>query len=131
MLAENIRAGYDPVKNTNWASPWPTNHGFFLSSYVCENRTCAAGKVDYRRANDGSQEPYRLEAINSSRDQAEGEAPWPSSLHPGGVHTAFADGHIHFLSDQVDGAVYAALVSPQGMMIRGPLAQAKLSASDF
>lgn len=131
MLAENIRAGYDPVRNTSWASPWPANNGFFLSSYVCENRSCAAGKVDYRRANDSSQEPYRLEAINSSRDQAESEAPWPSSLHPGGVHTAFADGHIHFLSEQIDGAVYAALVSPQGMLIRGPLAQVKLSAGDY
>jgi len=131
MLSENIRAGYDPAKGTTWASPYPRDISFFVSSYVCENRTCAAGKVDYGRANDHSQEPYRFEAINSSGDQAEGEAPWPSSLHPGGVHTAFADGHIHFLPDQVDGAVYAALVSPQGMLIRGPLAQVTPSGSDY
>jgi prepilin-type N-terminal cleavage/methylation domain-containing protein/prepilin-type processing-associated H-X9-DG protein len=131
MLSENLRAGYDPAKGTSWATPWPTNNAFYVSSYVCENRSCAAGKVDYRRANDSTQDPCRWEAINSSRDQAEGEAPWPSSLHPGGVHTAFADGHIHFLSDQIDGAVYAALISPQGMLIRGPLAQVKLSAGDY
>jgi prepilin-type N-terminal cleavage/methylation domain-containing protein/prepilin-type processing-associated H-X9-DG protein len=131
MMSENLRAGYDPLKDTSWATPWPTNNTFYVSSYVCENRSCAPGKVDYRRANDGSQEPYRLEAINAARDQAEGEAPWPSSLHSGGVHTAFADGHIQFLSEQVEGAVYAALISPQGMLVRGPLAQIKLSGGDF
>jgi prepilin-type N-terminal cleavage/methylation domain-containing protein/prepilin-type processing-associated H-X9-DG protein len=131
MLSENIRAGYDPQKGTSWATPWPTNNAFYVSSYVCENRTCAPGKVDYHRANDSSQDPYRLEAINAARDQAEGEAPWPSSFHPGGVHAAFADGHIHFLSEQVDGAVYAALMSPQGMLVRGPLAQIKVSDGDY
>jgi len=131
MLSENVRAGYDPDKGTTWASPWPWHCSFFLSSYVCENRSCAAGSVDYRRANDRTQEPYRWEAINSSRDQAEGEAPWPSSFHSGGVHVAFADGHLHFLSDQIDGEVYAALISPQGMLIRGPLAQVTLSAADY
>lgn len=131
MLSENLRAGYDPAKGTSWATPWPMNNSFFLSSYVCQDRSCAPGKVDYRRANDSAQEPHRWEAINSSRDQAEGEAPWPSSLHAGGVHAAFADGHIHFLADQIDGAVYAALVSPQVMLIRGPLAQVKLSAGDY
>ncbi|MFH1918372.1 MAG: M56 family metallopeptidase, partial [Planctomycetota bacterium] len=53
------------------------------------------------RANDQGQAPYRLEAINSSLDQAEGEAPWPSSYHPGGVHVVFADGHVNFLSENV------------------------------
>ncbi len=131
MLSENVRAGYNPADGANWATPWPTNHSFFVSSYVCENRRCAAGSVDYRRANDGARDPYRWEAINSSRDQAEGQAPWPSSFHSGGVHSAFADGHVRFLSEQVDGAVYAALASPQGMLIRGPLAQVKLSADDY
>jgi prepilin-type processing-associated H-X9-DG protein len=126
MLSENLRAGYDPAKPaTSWANPWPLNNSFFISSYVCENRCCAAGKVDYQRANAG------WEAINSSCEQAEGEAPWPSSLHPGGVNVAFVDGRIQFLSDQVEGAVYGALISPQGMSIRGPLAQVKLSDGDY
>ncbi len=131
MLSENLRAGYDPAKGTTWASPYPRGISFFVSSYVCENRQCARAMVDYRRANDHTQEPYRFEAINSSQDQAEGEAPWPSSGHIGGVHVTFADGHIHFLSEQVDGAVYAALVSPQGTLIRGPLGQVMLSGSEY
>ena len=131
MLSENVRAGYDPANGTSWASPYPRNISFFLSSYVCENRSCAAGKVDYRRANDCTQDPYRLEAINSSRDQAEGEAPWPSSFHTGGVYVAFADGHLKLLRAQVDGAVYAALISPQGMLVHGPLAQVLLSSDSY
>ena len=134
MLSENIRAGYDPTQAaywSTWASPWPASNSFFLSSYVCENRTCAAGNVNYQFANDRSGDPYRLEAINSSVDQAEGDAPWPSSQHPGGVNVAFCDGHVQFLSDELDGAVYAALVSPRGAKIHGPLAQVILSSDDY
>jgi prepilin-type N-terminal cleavage/methylation domain-containing protein len=129
MLSENVRAGYDPQFNTNWACPLVWRSSFFLSGYVCENLSCAAGKVDYGRANSNTP-PYNLEAINSSFDQAEGEAPWPSAHHAGGVHTAFGDGHIRFLSQTVDGAVYASLVSPQGMLLRGPMAQRPVSSLD-
>ncbi len=131
MLSENIRAGFDPTQGSSWASPWPASNSFCVSSYVCENRTCAAGQVDYLHANNRAKAPYSLEAINSSDDQAEGDAPWPSSLHPGGVNVAFCDGHVQFLSDKVDGAVYAALVSPQGAKIRGPLAQVISSSDDY
>lgn len=131
MLSENIRAGYDPcVKASGWASPYPRSNSFCLSGYVCENLCCSAGSVDYSRAN-GGQAPYRREAINSSLYQAEGEAPWPSSYHPGGVNGMFADGHIQFLSEDIEGGVYAAVMSPQGMLIKGPLAQPLLSDGQY
>lgn len=38
----------------------------------------------------------------------------PSSEHKGGVNTAFADGHVAFLKDGIDYAVYARLMSPDG-----------------
>ncbi len=122
MLAESVRAGYDPLTGATWASPEPRRNSFFLSAYVCENLRCAPGRVDYRRANSG-EPPYHLEAINAARWQAEGEAPWASSFHVGGVHVVFADGRVHFLSDGIEGAVYASLISPQGTKVRGPLAQ--------
>jgi prepilin-type N-terminal cleavage/methylation domain-containing protein/prepilin-type processing-associated H-X9-DG protein len=133
MLSENVRAGYDPSFPTlsNWACPSVRRNSFYVSGYVCENLQCSAGKVDYARANMASTVPYSLEAINSSLDQAEGESPWPSSRHAGGVHVAFADGHIHFLQQTVDGMVYASLVSPQGMLIRGPMAQRPVSSGDY
>jgi prepilin-type N-terminal cleavage/methylation domain-containing protein/prepilin-type processing-associated H-X9-DG protein len=132
MLSENVRVGVDPYSDKGgWAAPWPLYNSFFVSGYVCESLTCSAGSVDYRRANDQGRAPFRLEAINSSLDQPEGEAPWPSSYHPGGVHVVFADGHVDFLSEDVGGGVYASLVSPSGSLIKGPLKQSVLSGGDY
>ncbi|NQT11657.1 MAG: DUF1559 domain-containing protein [Planctomycetes bacterium] len=132
MLSENVRAGFNPYSGKGgWATPWPLHNCFYISGYVCEGLTCAAGSVDYGRANDQGGDPFRLEAINSSLDQPEGEAPWPSSYHPGGVHVAFADGHLDFLSEDVHGDVYASLVSPRGSLIKGPLKQPVLSGGDY
>jgi prepilin-type processing-associated H-X9-DG protein len=127
MLAENIRAGYDPYTQTNWASPHPVNNSFCVSGYVCQGLCCSAGNVDYRKAND----PSTGEAINTGFDQAEGEAPWPSSYHAGGVNVAFGDGRVTFLADEIEGAVYAALVSPQGSKVKGPLAQPVVSDGQY
>jgi prepilin-type N-terminal cleavage/methylation domain-containing protein len=132
MLSENIRVGFDPRSDQGgWASPWPRRNGFFLSAYVCQNLCCSAGNVDYARANERSQDPYRLEGINAARDQAEGEAPWPSSYHPDGVHVVFGDGRMHFLAEDVEGVVYAALISPRGSLIQGPLAQPVVSPDQY
>ncbi len=131
MLSENVRAGFDPATNENWASPRSRRNSFCISGYVCDSLSCSPGDVDYRRANDQGRDPYRLEAINSSLDQPEGQAPWPSSYHPGGVHVVFADGHVDFLSENVEGGVYASLMSPRGSSIKGPLQQPILSAEDY
>jgi prepilin-type N-terminal cleavage/methylation domain-containing protein/prepilin-type processing-associated H-X9-DG protein len=133
LLSENVRAGYDPgPPASNWANPVAWRTCFFVSGYVCQDNDCSAGRVDYARANDHSSAPYKFEAINSSRDQSEGRAPWPSSYHTGGgVHAAFVDGHVQFLSDRIHGAVYAALVSPAGTSIEGPLTQGIVSDADF
>lgn len=134
MIAESIRAGYDPHAPNglpgNWACPLAWRSSFFLSGYVCEDMICAEGNVDYVRAN-SRQTPYASEAINSALDQAEGEAPWASSYHGGGVHVAFCDGRVVFLSEGVDGKVYAALLSPQGTLIKGALAQIVVSGDGF
>ncbi len=131
MLSENVRAGFDPLTGDNWATPFPTRNSFCFSGYVCENLCCSAGNVNYSRANERVEEPYRMEAINSPLDQAEGEAPWPSSYHPGGVHAAFADGRVTFLSEDIEGIVYASLMSPRGSLIQGPLAQPVLSPDQY
>ncbi|HEX7450165.1 MAG TPA: DUF1559 domain-containing protein [Pirellulales bacterium] len=119
MLTENLRAGYDPTVGSTWASPLPWRCCFFLSAYVCDNAKCSPGHVDWKRAN----ERKLLECINPSQALPEGEAPWPSSNHPGGVNAVYCDGHLQFLSEDVDGAVYGALVTPDGLKIHGPLFQ--------
>lgn len=129
MLSENIRAGHDPATGSTWGSPSPLTAGFFCSSYVCENRTCAAGQVFPERSNDHNSEPWRREAINAAIDQPEGRAPWLSSMHPNGiVNAAFADGHVATISELIDGRVFLALVTPQGSRIGGPLRDITVSA---
>lgn len=70
-------------------------------------------------------------AINSGRNEAEGEAPWPNSHHSGGVHFAFGDGRVKFANERIDGRVYASLKSPQGTLISGELRQQLVSGDEF
>jgi len=131
MLSESIHVGYESVHGTNWSTPMPRYNSFIYSAYICKDSKCSAGNVDYGRANDRSQLPYRREAINGDRDQAIGEAPWASSYHPGGVFVAFCDGRVQFMSEDIYGGVYAALMSPQGTLITGPLAQPGPEADEY
>ncbi len=134
MIAESIRSGADPNAHpsmpANWACPLAERSAFYLSGYVCENLNCTPGQVDYRLANSRDL-PYASEAINSARTQAEGEAPWASSWHSGGVYAVFADGHVQFLSEGVDGGIYAALLSPQGGHMTGSLSQSAFVPGDY
>lgn len=122
-LAENVRAGYDPVLGATWATADPRRNTFYFSAYVCQNAQCSPGNVDYARANDHVNLPQKNESINSALTQAEGEAPWPSSFHSGGVNVLYADGHVSFLNDKIGGLVYASLMSPTGGRLVGPLVQ--------
>ncbi len=121
MMSENIHTGFDPTADGNWANPFATRNSFFMSPGICRDLSCSAGSVDYRNANDRSG-PFRLHSINPPV-QIEGESPFASSYHSGGVNVAFLDGRVTFLNEQIDGGVYAALLSPQGSQITGPLAQ--------
>ena len=128
MLSENIRAGYDPEADddgrlTGWGASEPGSIGLFFSGAVCEDESCTEDRIDYARANSSGSEVARREAINAPLDQPEGLAPWASSLHGPLVNAVFADGHTRTLSETIDGAVYAALYSPQGELIGGPLKQ--------
>lgn len=109
MLAENVRAGVDPlVQYTNWANTDPHRTSFYFSSAVCKSLKCSPGNINYALANNASQ------GINASLTQPEG-SPWPSSFHAGdGANFVFADGHLRFISRAIDGQVYAALFTPQG-----------------
>lgn len=127
MITENIRVGVDPfVPGTNWSSPHTRRSRVYFSHRVCQSNTCAAGLVDYSRANSSNH------AVNASRIQPEGEAPWPSSEHAGGVNVVFADGHLSFLDEGIDGRVYASLFSPAGKLVRQlPLDQGIIQDNDF
>lgn len=112
LLAENVRAGFDPTAvRTNWANPDPHRTSFYFNSAVCQSDKCSKGNVNWSLANSGAAQ------INAGLTEAEGAAPWPSSFHPGGANFVFADGHLRFISQDIDGAVYGALFSPQGQRL--------------
>jgi len=52
-----------------------------------------------------------FKVLNSSTSAAVGTLGMPSANHPGGVVTAFCDGHIKFMSDSVQPYVYAQLLT--------------------
>lgn len=117
MLSENVRTGADPASpSANWASNSPYLTSFYIGN-PCANSRCDPGNVDYQRSNTGQS------AINSGLTSPEGSSPYPNSFHSGGVNVAFCDGHVKFISQNIDGGVYAALVSPQGQRLSDALRQ--------
>jgi len=120
MLSENVRTGVNPARFTgNWATSNPYLTSFYIGN-PCRSAACTLGNVDYGLANS------QADSINSGLTQPEGTSPRPNSFHPGGVNMVFCDGRVQFLSQLISGHVYAALVSPQGTMLDGPLMQSAI-----
>lgn len=122
ILSENVRTGYNPGASTNpWLSGWASPNAQLTSFYIgdpCINASCTAGNVNYTLANAGDA------AINSGLKRPEGTSSVPNSFHFGGVNMSFGDGRVQFISQSIDGVVYAAIVSPQGGGLSGtPLSQ--------
>ena len=114
LATENVRVGYNPAKPNDggWAAVLAYQQSFFIGN-PCQNSNCSTGPIKYSLSNAGSN------AINSGLMSPEGSSAVPNSFHPGGVHMAFCDGRVVFLSQNIDGAVYAALASPQGQQMLG------------
>jgi prepilin-type N-terminal cleavage/methylation domain-containing protein/prepilin-type processing-associated H-X9-DG protein len=100
LLAESL---WTPDSSmAGWGSPYPWRNCFFISASVCQNDKCSNGNVNWHLARYSNA---------------------PSSGHPGGMNVVFCDGHLRFVRDTIDGALYAWQTTPQGMTIQGPLAQ--------
>jgi prepilin-type processing-associated H-X9-DG protein len=115
-LSENVRTGYDSATAgaspiARWSSPDPLLTSFYIGT-PCLGGTCLTGQVDYSRANSGDA------AINSGLRRPDGESAVPNSFHTQGVNMSFVDGHVQFVSENIDGSVYASIVSPQGAMLK-------------
>ena len=126
LVSENVRVGYDPINPIrSFADPHPLHCAFYIGN-PCLYGECTAGAVDYARCNRGTSR------INSGLNSPEGKSSVPNSFHVGGVNMAFADAHVQFLSESIDGAVYAALASSQGILLNGtPLQQSTVSGDSF
>lgn len=125
MLAENIRVGADPTyARGSFANPDPLRCAFYFAD-PCLNQRCDSGNVDYSLANAAAAR------INSGLTKPEGFSPVPNSFHAGGVIVALADGSVRFLQETIDGAVYAALLTPQGAQLDGLPLQQSIVGHEF
>jgi len=126
LISENVRAGADPE---NTLHSWGTNNPYLTNFYIgdpCNGGPCVEGNVDYRLANAGTA------AINSGIANPEGSSPRPNSFHGGGVNMGFCDGRVQFVSEKIDGAIYAALASPAGEKLSdSPLRQMIISGGEY
>lgn len=122
LVTENVRVGFDPEDSAGgFASPSPYRCAFYVGN-PCPGGGCRDGVVNYAMSNAGD------DRINSGLNRPEGRTPVPNSFHRGGVHMCYADGHVAFLSESIDGPTYAALASPQGTLLDSlPLQQIVVS----
>ncbi len=125
LIAENVRTGHNPGSSRGgFADPAPKRCAFYIAC-PCPNASCSQGSVDYSTVNSGSMR------INAGLWEPEGKSPIPNSFHHGGVNMAYADGRVSFLSETVDGAIYAALTSPQGIQLDGTVLRQVIVSEEF
>ena len=64
------------------------------------------------------------ENINYAQSfKTEGSFPFANSGHRGGCNFAFCDGAVRFLSESIDGKVYAQIITPAGTTLPPSLRQ--------
>jgi len=157
LVSENIWAGYSlPNQDTgtsvpfvSWAAPHPNFTVFMASDNICggpNHATPGNGQC----INDNSLTPNNqatppdgpgwnsanqvgsYENINYGVNLAEeGNFPYPCSRHSGGVNAVMCDGTGHFISDQVNGIVWAKLITPAGSTLPPIFKQLPVDSSDW
>jgi prepilin-type N-terminal cleavage/methylation domain-containing protein len=119
LFTENLNAGSAPGSSgTSWANPdyhacafiiplpcIPSNNGRYPQNLIFDVPQVNVAKFPGGR-------------INGNPGTADGQSPFPSSLHPGGVSACMADGSARFLNESIDLRVYAYLMTPAGTRYR-------------
>jgi prepilin-type N-terminal cleavage/methylation domain-containing protein/prepilin-type processing-associated H-X9-DG protein len=150
LLGENTLAGFSngsPLSGnipTNWACPFPTFIMFAASDDVCyfggAAGDCASAKLASNGSIDGpgwsfantkGANLYQFINYGQQNLTVEGTAPFVNSGHPSGTNFAFADGAVRFISDSIDGTVYAKIITPQGSRLPGFFKQLPVSQDAF
>jgi len=149
LASENLHAGASNGNAlrtgasipSNWACPHPNFCLFMASDNVCGAGTGACGTgLQNNGVIDGTNWKFAnfkganyFENINYATTTSlnEGDFPFPSSGHGGGVNAIFCDGSGKFISDSIDGTVYAKLVTPQGSKLAVAYRQLPLSGDAY
>ena len=147
LLTENTLAGASPGNvysgntPTNWASPHPNFVMFIGSDDVCTKGARAvptarrpATSAPRARQPDGwvrANQVGTFENINYGKKLTqEGSFPFPNSNHPGGVVVVMCDGSVKFISEAIDGSVWAKLITPAGGRLPPAYRQLPLRTGD-
>ncbi|MFO1008386.1 MAG: DUF1559 domain-containing protein [Planctomycetaceae bacterium] len=142
LLAENVNIlKYTSGNYGGYASPYTGNNAIGIaipvSTQIISDNSYAGGIG--RTSGSGKQFALELNAtdpvvdsynckVNANLNTAtDGQSPRPSSLHPGAVNMAFADGSCKVISTTIEESVYARLLTPMG----GRFGQNILSDNDF
>ena len=139
LLGESTTAGYAAQGQgifadieTNWACPHPSFTSFMASDNVCDPSTPLQG-------NAGTCYIANLGATNATGGQVDGKNwayantlgtyenigyglggalkggfPYINSGHPGGFNVTMCDGSVHYITNQINGTVFAKLVTSAG-----------------
>ncbi len=123
MITENLNAGrnlYSPtVLENTWANPEARSCAFMLpvdpaqvSSTFFENPALPL-TPSFSAGNLGVPA-----FINQAKAGPDGQAPVPTSSHPGIIVVGFCDGRVSTLSEDIDRSVYVRLMTPEGARLR-------------
>ncbi len=139
LLGESTTAGYAAAgqgifqdTETNWACPHPSFTSFMASDNICDPTTPLVGAA-------GTCYSANLGATNATGGQVDGKNwayantlgtyenigyglggalkggfPYINSGHPGGFNVTMCDGSVHYLTNQINGTVFAKLVTSAG-----------------
>ncbi|MDG3003330.1 DUF1559 family PulG-like putative transporter [Paludisphaera mucosa] len=144
LLGENTLVGYSTgttfsgSSETNWAAPWPTFSMFIASDNVCgTSGDCTAGLAGGTSAADAqgwgaANRVGGFENIGYGQTLTiKGSFPFVTSGHPNGCNYGFCDGSVRFISNTIDGTVYAKIITPAGSKLPLPYKQLPVSQDAF
>ena len=139
LLGESTTSGYAAAGSgifadieTNWSCPHPSFTSFMASDNVCDPSTplqgnagtCYIANLGPQNVNgnqiDGANWAFSntlgtYENIGYGLSGAlKGGFPYINSGHPGGFNVTMCDGSVHYVTNQINGTVFAKLVSSAG-----------------
>jgi len=152
LLSENVLTGvstgtaYSLQFPTNWACPFPTFAMFIGSSSVCGTSTATKGAdcttgtpPPLQSVGDVDGKGWANANLNTTFENIngggiftiEGSYPFSNSSHPGGLNMGFCDGAVRFVTNTIDGTVYAKMITPAGSKLPSYAKQLPLSQDSF
>jgi prepilin-type N-terminal cleavage/methylation domain-containing protein/prepilin-type processing-associated H-X9-DG protein len=147
LLGENTLVGYSTGSiwsggiTTNWATPLANFCMFTGADKVCGNNgncsTAFGPAASYSTIDDNNawrqaNQIGSFENIGFGQNLTlKGTFPYVTSGHPGGGNFAFCDGAVRFLSNTMDSAVYAKIITPAGSRLPIPYKQLPVNQDAF